>query len=186
MWRLNLTCFTATLLIACGGSSDDNTDAAPADTDASPVSDGMPGDSNGDEQILIEDFAPPGGGLVWTCPDGTELALDSEMSKQSTICLGIDGSECPRTPPRNAPGPGEAQCDDPAYNRFKDTCVEQYFSCFQPSGTCTIEANSNQTWSNGAVQDRNYMGFVAAYFQDPNGQPCITAEISNGVVVYRK
>ncbi len=131
---------------------------------------------------LIENYSPPGGGLVWTCPDGTSIALSDEVSKQSTLCLGIDGSECREN---GVPGPGDPECDDPNFNGFKNTCVEEFFSCFQPSGTCNIVDNGNQEWGNGAVQNRNYMNFLTSYFPLPGEDPCITAVNTNGRVIYR-
>lgn len=145
------------------------------------------GCSGGDEEAagdrLIENFSPPGGGLVWTCPDGTVLSLASEVSKQSTLCLGIDGSEC-RT--SGTPGPGDAECDDPAFNAFKGTCVEEYFSCFQPSGTCEILENGNQEWTDGALQNRNYMGFLTSYFAAGAQEPCVTGTLGNTTVSYSR
>lgn len=132
---------------------------------------------------LIENFSPPSGGLVWTCEDGTKLDLSSEVSKQSTLCLGIDGSEC-RSP--GVPGPGDPECQDPSFNAFLGTCVEEYFSCFEPSGTCEIAGNGNQEWSDGAVQDRNYMGFIASYWPAGATEPCITATLGDGIVRYAK
>lgn len=119
---------------------------------------------------LRENYAPPGGGFVWTCDDGTALTLTSEETARSTICLGVDGSRCPG----EFPGPGSAECDDPAHNKFKGTCVETFFSCFQPTGTCMVGGNGNQTWSSGAVQDRNSGGFLASYMPDGN-TACVTA-----------
>ncbi len=132
---------------------------------------------------LIENYSPPGGGLVWTCPDGTVLTLTSDVSKQSTLCLGIDGSECRSA---GTPGPGDPECDDANFNAFKGSCVEEYFSCFQPSGTCEILENGNQEWSDGAVQDRNYMSFVASYFASGAQEPCITATLRDGYVSYNR
>lgn len=139
--------------------------------------------TSGADDRLIENYSPPGGGLVWTCPDGTVLTLSSEVSKQSTLCLGIDGSEC-RAP--GTPGPGDAECNDPVFNAFLGTCVEEYFSCFAPSGTCDLQDNGNQEWSGGALQDRNYMGFVASYFGDDASEPCVTATLRDGFVSYSR
>lgn len=141
------------------------------------------GDDGASGDQLIENFSPPGGGLVWTCPDGTVLSLTSDISKQSTLCLGIDGSEC-RSP--GTPGPGDAECDDTSFNAFKGTCIEEYFSCFQPSGTCEILDNGNQEWSGGALQDRNYMGFIASYFASGAQEPCVTATLRDGHVSYSR
>jgi hypothetical protein len=121
--------------------------------------------------------------LVWTCPDGTEFVLDDQLSKQSTICLGIDGSVCSEP---GVPGPGDPECDDTSFNAFKGTCVEEYFSCFQPSGTCTLLPNGNQEWGNGALQDRGYMDFIAAYFPSGASTPCVTATLGNGRVFYAR
>ena len=130
---------------------------------------------------LIENYSPPGGGLIWTCPDGVELVLTSEASKQATLCLGIDGSECRE---EGKPGPGDPECEDPSFNAFMGTCVEEFFSCFQPSGTCEILDNGNQEWSGGALQDRNYQGFVASYFAAGASEPCVTASLRDGFVSY--
>ncbi len=136
-----------------------------------------------DKDQLVENFSPAGGGLIWTCPDGTQFVLDDTLTKQSTICLGIDGSEC-REP--GVPGPGDTECDDPSFNAFKDSCVEEFFSCFKPTGTCTLLANGNQEWANGALQDRDYMGFIAAYFQSAGTDPCVTATLGSGRVFYSR
>ena len=84
----------------CGSSTDDG------------------GTGGGD--VLIENYSPPGGGLVWTCPDGTSFSLDADVSQQSTLCLGIDGSECRED---GVPGPGDPECNDPSFNAFAGTCV---------------------------------------------------------------
>ncbi len=139
--------------------------------------------TGGSGDNLIENYSPPGGGLVWTCPDGTVLTLSSEVSKQSTLCLGIDGSEC-RAP--GTPGPGDEECNDPEFNAFLGTCVEEYFSCFAPTGTCEVLDNGNQEWSDGALQDRNYMGFVASYVAAGANEPCVTATLRNGFVSYSR
>ncbi len=144
---------------------------------------GCGADSDDSSELLIENYSPPGGGLVWTCPDGTALTLDSDLSKQSTICLGIDGSECRET---GKPGPGDPECDDPGYNAFKNTCVEAYFSCFAPSGSCEILGNGNQQWANGALQNRNYQGFVTSYFAAGEQEPCVTGTLRDGYVSYRR
>lgn len=138
-------------------------------------------DGVGGANQLIENYSPPGGGLVWTCPDGTVLSLTSEVSKQSTLCLGIDGSECRGD---GVPGPGDPECDDPAFNGFKGTCVEEFFSCFQPTGTCTLLDNGNQEWSDGALQDRNIAQFLAAYVASGATEPCIKASLHDGYVSY--
>jgi hypothetical protein len=150
-----------------------------ATSDAGPQPDG----GNNSSGSLVENFSPPGGGLLWTCPDGTEIALTSEKSKQSTLCLGIDGSECRA---QGVPGPGDAECDDPSFNGFLGTCVAEYFSCFQPGGTCEIQGNGNQEWGNGALQDRVYMGFIASYWPSGATMPCITAELGDGIVTYTR
>ncbi len=161
MRLLQLCALLSTLcaLAACGTGSDDSSD------------------------LLIENYSPPGGGLVWTCPDGTAFTLDSDLSKQSTICLGIDGSECPDS---DTPGPGDAQCDDPSFNAFKNTCVEAFFSCFQPSGTCEVQGNGDQLWGNGALQNRNYPGFLSGYFASGEQEPCVTGTLRDGYVSYRR
>ena len=133
--------------------------------------------------VLIETFSPQGGGLVWTCPDGTEFFLDTALSRQSTICLGIDASECGESA---GPSPGNPECDSPSFNAFKNTCIEEYFSCFQPSGTCTIDNRGNQRWSSGALQDREYQGHIASFFPDAESPPCIVADLGGGLVRYRQ
>lgn len=134
------------------------------------------------EGSLIEEFSPPEGGIRWTCPDGTVIALTDEVNKRSTICLGIDGFECPVA--GSKPGPGETECNDPEFNAFSGTCLEAFFSCFQPSGTCTVADNGNQEWTNGALQDRNADGFQGNYLPDANGAPCITSTLGDGTVIY--
>ena len=57
----------------------------------------------------LRTFPLPVAVLFGPAPDGTVLSLTSDISKQSTLCLGIDGSEC-RAP--GTPGPGDAECDD--------------------------------------------------------------------------
>lgn len=140
-------------------------------------------ENGGNEDTLIENYSPPGGGLVWTCPDGTVLTLSSDISKQSTLCLGIDGSECRD---ETTPGPGDAECDDPSFNAFKGTCVEEYFSCFNPAGACEIVDNGNQEWGNGAVQNRNYQGFLTSYFPVDATEPCVTGTARDGFVSYSR
>ena len=140
-------------------------------------------DEVGGGSALIENYSPPGGGLEWTCPDGTVLSLTSEVSKQSTLCLGIDGSECRG---EGVPGPGDAECDDPAFNAFKGTCVEEFFSCFQPTGTCTILPTGNQEWGDGALQDRTIAHVLAAYVPAGATEACIKgiAHEADGFVSY--
>jgi len=153
--------------------------ACGSDTTASNNDGGTPPGSSGAH--LIENYSPPGGGLVWTCPDGSAITLTSAESKQSTICLGIDGSECPGP----KPGPGDAQCDDPMFNRFKDTCVAGFFDCFDPTGTCTKEGNGNQTWTNGALQDRSPSSGLAEWIPSAGQPPCVSGELVPGTTTIR-
>lgn len=164
-------------------------DAAPTfdapTPDAAPTFDAAIPDANPNSSgTLVENFSPAGGGLVWTCPDGTAIAVDADASKRATICLGIDGSECFES--GVAPGPDDALCTDPNFNVFKDTCVETYFSCFEPAGSCSVLANNDQLWGNGALQDRNAPGFIATYRPTAQGQPCITATLGSGIVTYQR
>ncbi|MCP4443986.1 MAG: hypothetical protein GY811_01395 [Myxococcales bacterium] len=146
---------------------------------ASVLSAGCGTSTGGDGEALIANYSPPGGGLVWICPDGTVLTLTSDVSKQSTLCTGIDGSECRGD---GTPGPGDAECDDPSFNAFKGTCVEEFFSCFSPSGSCEIIDNGSQRWGDGALQDRDYPGFLYAHIAAGASEPRVAATLRNGSI----
>lgn len=168
-----LGCSVLALLFSGCGS-----DPVSGSTDGSIT--GADGGSGGGA-YLIENYSPPGGGLHWTCPDGTKLVLSAAESKQSTICMGIDGSECPGP----KPGPGDAQCEDPAFNKFKGTCVAAFFDCFDPGGTCSKAANNDQGWTSGAKQDRNPAMGLAQWIGSAGPPACVTGELVPGTTTVR-
>ena len=117
-------------------------DATPIDPDGGAIDTGP--------QQLVEDFTDPVN-EVFTCPDTTAITPGLAV-ENGTQCLGIDGSGCPDE--RGLPGPGSTECTDPAQNPFigGGQCVGDFFSCFDPMGTCTNDGAGTFTWANGAMQ----------------------------------
>ncbi len=124
--------------------------------------------------VLIEDFTNFNN-EIFTCPDGTQIQTGA-LIEQGTQCLGIDGFSCPA--PRMLAGPGDAMCVDPLYNPFVGAgqCVSDFFSCFNPTGTCTDNAGTF-SWQSGAQQiisfDMNGGLIESRFIPAGATQPCI-------------
>jgi len=137
---------------------------------------------------LTEDFTDPVN-EIFTCPDTTQV-LPGLAVENGTQCLGIDGSGCPDV--RGLPGPGSAECADPAQNPFIGTgqCVADFFACFDPMGTCANN-NGTFTWGNGAVQNIMVDGtgrlIRSEFIPSTSTVPCIVGlpEVAGGTrVIY--
>jgi hypothetical protein len=121
--------------------------------------------------------------IVFTCPSGEVVSFPivRETGMPQTIpdlaesegCLGV-GAMCPD----GTPSPGDAMCDDANVNRFRGTCVESFFSCYQPSGTCTdVDTNGSQSWSSG---DRFALDIGGQFIPAGADTSCILVEYDFG------
>ncbi len=124
---------------------------------------------------LVEDFTDPED-EIFTCPDTTAVTPGFDV-ENGTQCLGIDGSGCPEE--RGLPGPGSAECSNPAQNPFigAGQCVTDFFACFDPMGGCTSDGLGTYSWGNGAVQIIQLAGdgslIRSEFYPSTSTVPCV-------------
>jgi hypothetical protein len=128
----------------------------------------------GTEVELLYEAGPSESEHGFRCADGTKIVLgDATQRETARGCLGL---ECGSTTP------GSATCTDPAMNRVHESCVTEFFSCFDPSGACTTGSGTPGTLSfdngakiavpEGAMADGS---IDLALFAAGSDTPCITS-----------
>jgi hypothetical protein len=114
----------------------------------------------------------------------TEFNLGINPTEATFVCLGDDGSRTRVTGTGNALtclglrcegmlSPGTGDCAQAATNPFLGTCVETFFSCYAPSGTCEVTASNDQiTWTGGARLQFDFGDGLL--YSSASADPCIS------------
>ena len=128
--------------------------------------------------------------LVWSEGDDEKYRCDNDETYslpafnitnptpggQARFCLGIALERCPSDAGLSIVA-GDPQCDDPNFNRLRGTCVDDFFSCFRPTGGCSTTSGGAQ-WDSGHFtrQDDFTPGISGALFP-PTGDACMAYQI---------
>lgn len=111
------------------------------------------------EVLEVEFFS---GNVEYSCPNGEQVtvASSSEQDEISRACLGLTGCS---TAISSADDP---RCTDTNTNPLRGTCVETFFSCYRPAGTCS-ELTDGFAWSDGGRREGD------AFYPPDGAEPCL-------------
>lgn len=102
------------------------------------------------------------GQTTYTCPSG-QIVTTTDVNDADTIaraCLGLNGCSS------SISSTDDPKCADATTNPLAGTCVDDYFACYVPRGTCT-ETGNGISWSEGG-------SIVDGRFVPPDtDEPCI-------------
>ena len=111
-------------------------------------------------EVLLDEVTFQGDEATYTCSDGTKV-----VTNKGRDCLGI--SFC------SGSAPDSVDCEIASNNPLFGTCVQTFFSCFQPAGKCTEDESGNATFPNGARRTGSFGSGDQALYPPNSDTPCI-------------